>query len=370
MTQDSGATSVSSPEQPAEASPASAGLSGAASVTAAKQPGGVAHGETGEDPGSLDPGIDPDTGVDALPAHAPGAPILALLAVGWLAAMLWSAQQEISAAALDPLADVLTAYALPGVISASLLAGAAVSLALANLLTRLRVARATPRFAVALASGVTTGMLAALTVALTYGGGSSVMVLAGSSAAAAVIGGVVGGVRATRVVGAVSFAALLVLVVNPVLSYFQDPILGLFGASDSVSALSTANAWFARTASMLGGIVAGLIAFWYLRRSTRRAAEQGDQRPKPRWPAYLLAGAGPGLLLMTTELITRTAGAGVLSLAGSLSEADHAVQNLFAESRLNHALLVLFLGAFTATIAFGRSLGPAESTEELAEQGA
>ena len=73
--------------------------------------------------------------------------VLALLALGWLAAMLWSTREAITSAAAGVTAISLSAFALPGVISAALVAGAAVALAGGNLLARRYGDRATLRFA-------------------------------------------------------------------------------------------------------------------------------------------------------------------------------------------------------------------------------
>src|SRR3712207_4898819 len=93
--------------------------------------------------------------------------------------------------------------------------------------------------------------------------------------------------------------------------------------------------------------ISGLVAYFLLRRHALPTM------------FYALAGAGPGLLLIVAEILTRTAGARVLDLAGKVSLLDQTVQRVLNESRLNSALVVLFAGAIVATIAYGRSLGPA-----------
>lgn len=292
------------------------------------------------------------------PAPAPGAVVLALLAVGWLAAMLWSARAGISFSGVESVAITSTAYALPGVISASLLCGAAVSLTLTNLLGRRGVGGATPRFATALAGGLLTGVLAAVAVSVSYGEGQAIMVLAGTTAAAATVGGIAGGLRNTLLVGAVITAGLAVFAVGFALSYYQEPVLALYGSGETEASQLTAFVWFSRTASAASGLAAGGLAFGYLRRAGRRIANRTGQPVPLRWPAYLIAGGGPGVLLLVTELLTRTAGARVLRMAGALSEADRAAHSLLGDFRFTHAMWVLFLGALTATIAFGFTLRP------------
>lgn len=312
---------------------------------------------------------DPDQPVDLesppattapTPLPAPGAVALALLSLGWLAAMLWSAKAEISSSGVSSVAVTSAAYALPGVISASLVSGAAVSLALANLLTRFGVRRTTPRFAAALAAGLATGLLSVLALRLSYGDGSTIMIIAGSIAAAATVGGIAGGLRSTLVVGAVVAAMLAVFAVGFALSYFKNPVLSLYGASATdPERYENAMNLFRWTGSLAGGLAAGLLAFGYLRVAGRRHA--GRSTPV-RWPGYMIAGAGAGLLLLTAEVITRTAGAEMLRMASAISEIDRSGQDSLGGSRLSHAMVVLFVGALVATIGFGRTLRPAETT--------
>jgi NAD(P)-dependent dehydrogenase (short-subunit alcohol dehydrogenase family) len=90
------------------------------------------------------------------------------------------------------------------------------------------------------------------------------------------------------------------------------------------------------------------------------------RRTHLRWPLYALAGAGPGLLLLLAEALTRTAGARVVALAGRVSELELTVQRVLSGSRLNSALIVLFAGAITAIVALGRTLGPpAEESDQV-----
>lgn len=313
---------------------------------------------------------DPDQPVDLesppattvpLPLPAPGAVALALLALGWLAAMLWTAKAEISSSGVSSMAISSAAYALPGVISASLVSGAAVSLALANLLTRFGVRRTTPRFAAALAAGLATGLLSVLALRLSYGDGSTIMIIAGSIAAAATVGGIAGGLRSTVVVGAVVAAMLAVFAVGFALSYFKNPVLSFYGASATdPERYESAMDLFRWTGSLAGGLAAGLLAFGYLRIAGRRHARRITPATPLRWPGYMIAGAGAGLLLLTAEVITRTAGAEMLRMASAISEIDRSGQDELGKSRFSHAMVVLFVGALVATIGFGRTLRSAE----------
>jgi hypothetical protein len=304
-------------------------------------------------------------------APAPGAVLLAVLALVWLATMLWSARHEISSSD-GTLAITVSALVLPALVGPSLVAGAAASLLTAGLLARRGVTRPTPRF-LAMIAGLVTGVLAALVVNLTFGQGAAVTILAGTVAAAVIIGSSVG-LLGAPVVGAAVLASLAVFAVTAALSLFQTDLTTLYGSGDTIESQAGAIRWYSWTASLANGLVAGLLAFGYLRRSQRRAA-RNDAAPRQslRWPAYLAGGAGAGLLMLMAEVLIQTAGSRVLALAGSISAADRDTQGLLGGSRVNHALVVLFVGALTAIIAFGRTLSPATDEDgievETAEPG-
>jgi hypothetical protein len=293
-------------------------------------------------PASEDAGATVSDGVST-----PGASVLAVLALAWLAAMMWSSHAEITSGE-GTLAITSAAMALPTVIAAGLVAGAAVSLAVAHLLRRLRTAL---RFGAAIGAGLATGLIAALVVVSSYGGGEASTVLAGTLAAAVTAGGALAGVRARGVVGAVVAAGLVVFAVGQVLDNFEPELMSFYGGKDDPSSRLSASGWSALTIAVCTGLAAGLVVFFYLRRTQRRAGGE-----PPRWPAYAIAGAGPGLLLVAAEVIIRTLGGDVLALAGSVSEADATAQQMMDSSRVNNALVVLFVGAIVAIIAFGRTL--------------
>ncbi|MEO3778146.1 hypothetical protein ABGB16_15120 [Micromonospora sp. B11E3] len=315
------------------------------------------------------PGPDDEAG-NATPARAPGAIVLAPLAVGWLAAMLWSTRAAIHSAEAGVTAVSLSAFALPGVISAALVAGGAVALAVTNLLARRGVDRVTPRFVVAVGAGLLVGLVAALAINLTYFDNSTTNVIAGTAAAAAIIGGAAAGAGNARVAGAVVTAALAALVFVVAFSRARDPLFDLFGAGDTQESMVGAAKWVSRTESLLAGLLAGVTAFGYLRWARRRAGRRDEAAPAPRWPGYLLAGAGPGLLLLLAEIVIRVGGRSLLDLAAALSEADAVAQTSLGTSRVDNGIWVLFVGALTALVAFGRTLGPATHDEEALDEAA
>jgi len=278
--------------------------------------------------------------------------VLALVGLLWMAGLLWSARATITGRDDAEMEVTSTAYALPGAISASLVGGAAVALAVLTAISRRRTLGGTLRFAIATGTGLVLGLLGALSIITINQDGWVYAVVGGTVAAAATIGGALAGFRAPRVLAAVCWAAITVFAIGVVLNFV--PWLQLFGSGSSTSSQFGAANWFSLTQRVLGGLAAGLVAYASLRRA-RRGADGTDVR----WPWYALAGAGPGLLLILAEGLARTAGARVLELAGKVSELETTVQRLLSASRFNSALIVMFIGAVTAIIAIGRTMGPA-----------
>jgi hypothetical protein len=286
--------------------------------------------------------------------------VLAVVGLLWMAGLLWSARATITGGGGDAAMEVTsTAYALPGAISASLVAGAAVALTVLAAVGRGRDLGATVRFAIATGTGLVLGLLGAVSIITINTDGWLYAVVGGTVAAAATIGGALAGFRAPRVVAAVCWAAIAVFVVGFVLNVVQTPLLNLFGSGDSSASQTSAANWFSFTQSLLSGVAAGVVGFRTLRRAARRGGTDVG------WPLYALVGAGPGLLLVLAEGLARTAGARVLELAGKVSELELTVQKMLSGSRFNSALIVLFICAITAIIAIGRTMKPAE--EETAE---
>ncbi|GAA2641747.1 hypothetical protein [Paractinoplanes durhamensis] len=281
---------------------------------------------------------------------------LALAALIWMAAMLFSARVSITGRADAEMEVTSTAYALPGAVSASLVAGTAAALAVLALLTRRRALGSTARFAVATGTGLLLGLAGAMSIITINTEGWIYAVVGGTIAAAATIGGALAGFRQPLVLRAVCWAAIGVFLVGFALNLVQDELLGVLGSGSTQASQASAAQWFSFLQSLLSGLAAGIISYSILRRARRGTA----------WPLYALAGAGPGLLLVVGEGLTRTAGSRVLDLAGKVSELELAVQQMLSSSRFNSALIVLFVGAISATIAIGRTIRPAASADEPA----
>jgi iron complex transport system permease protein len=295
--------------------------------------------------------------------------LLAGAALVWMAAMLWSARATITGGVDAETTVTNTAYALPGAVSASLVAGAAVGLAVVTLITRGRALGSTTRFVIAIVSGLIVGLLGALVIFTINTEGWVFAVVAGTVAAAATVGSALGGFRAPHLVSAVCWAALAVFVLGFVLNtrQVQSPLLSLLGSGKTQTSQASAAQWFTFLQSVLSGLAAGLVGYFALRRARRR----GYAVNVP-WPFYAIAGAGPGLFLVVGEVLTRTAGSRVIDLAGQVSVLELVVQKMLGGARLNSALIILFVGAISAIIAFGRTLKPAvdEEAEEAEEQAA
>lgn len=309
-------------------------------------------------PVTLTPMTDRQTAPETVEESRLTVALIAVAALGWAAAMLWSARATITGRADAVMEVTSTAYALPGAVSADLAAGAAVALLTLTLVSSRRPLGASARFAVATGAGLLTGLLSAVVMITINTAGTMYAAVGGTVAAAATIGGALAGIRLPRVIAGAIAASVGVFLIGFALNLFQEPVLELFGAGDTESSVN-ASQWFSYSQATLSGLAAGLIAFALLRRGHRRTGG-----PDLRWPLYALAGAGPGILVVIAELLSRTGGAQVLELAGKVSELEQAVQQLLSTARLNNGLIVLFVGTLTALFAIGRTLSPADSAED------
>jgi hypothetical protein len=285
------------------------------------------------------------TGIaDARVATDRGPLLTAGLAVVWLAATLWSAHATITATAGNgAVALSAAALALPGVIISGLVAAAAVGLCTADALSR-RIGSPARRVAVGAAAGLVVGLVCAGLVIAGYGTTAALLVLAGAVATTGVVGGAVGGLRPAAVVGAALAGALTWFLIGLFESAYLNRLLDLFGAGDTVASQVRARSSLAFAVAVLGGVLAGAVAFAYLRR--RRDTDR-------RWPLYLAAGAGPGILVMLADLVTAVGGGQLIRLAGSASGADRAALTYLGSVRWETAEVILFAGALTAMLAFG-----------------
>ncbi|TMM38512.1 MAG: hypothetical protein E6F99_09365 [Actinobacteria bacterium] len=275
-----------------------------------------------------------------------GALILLVLSLVWFAAMLWSAQANITGTGTAQGALIQLSDALPVVVAASVLAGTAAGLAALGW----RPVRAALRWPVAMGAGATPAAVAAVLIIWGYGSRSAILLIATAVLVAGTLGGALGAVRPGELVAAGVAGTLAAFFVAFALRVFENQLLGLFGAGTTPGSQLTAASRLALTTSLLGAAAAGLVAFWYLRRTG----------PERRFPVYLVAGAFPGVLLLLAEAVTLIGGAQVFHAVSGLSSADRAIVDYVGNSRLNHALILLFVGALVALLCLGRTLRPAE----------
>jgi hypothetical protein len=267
---------------------------------------------------------------------------LLTLGVLWLAAMMWSAHAELAGATDASVILSSAALSLPAIVAACLLAGAGAGLAAAGRYGGGSTAR---RAGAGAAAGAVCGLLAAGAVLLTYGGGWSIGALAITIGLAGVVGGAAAAMPLPALAAGVA-AALGVFATGVVVRLFEPQLTTLLGAGDSVPSRFEARERYVWLAAFLYGLVAGGIAYLFLR---RRGSDL-------RWPAYLMAGAFAGALLLTGEMLTRVGGGRLLGLVSQISDDDRASLVYASGARINTGLIVLFVGAITAMIAFGRTM--------------
>jgi hypothetical protein len=288
----------------------------------------------------------------------------------WLIVKLWAAHQQIHDNAGDTVAIATAALAIPSVVQATALGGLGGGLA-ARLGTDLwRVRRSAGpaqrwlRYAVAATGGLIVGLGVMGTVLGAYGNVPSIAGVAVTVVITGTVAGALVGIgkrllvpEAALAAALASFVADTILNSGTVLGHMMAALgAGRSAITDcdqgaAVSACAkvvNANSLVSHVDSVIVGLVAGLVAFWYLRRRGRGVA----------FPAYELAGAATGLLLLATEALTHLGGAGLVHVARSISADDRTVIDLLAGNRVIHGLLVLFVGAIVALIAFGRTLRP------------
>jgi hypothetical protein len=289
----------------------------------------------------------------AAPERAPSTTgWLAFSALAWLVVALLFYRTAFTGGAGD-YSVVLAAVLLPLVVQASLVAGAAV-----GLWSTLALGRRTPwaghgpgRWAVGTAAGLLTGTLASGAILLAYGmSARAVGVVAIAVGLAGALGGALGAIRPARILAAGLSAALAVLVFLNVMALFSGSLLDVFGSDDTAAGRYAANGLLAGTIAFVAGLIAGLIAYWRVRRAVARSGEPA------KWPIFLAAGAAAGLLLIVAEFCARVGVSQLLPLATGDIAADTEILSFIAASRLNTGLVVLFIGGITAMIAFGRTL--------------
>jgi hypothetical protein len=271
-----------------------------------------------------------------------GPVVVAALGVLWFAATLWLTHYLVVLAEVPQVALVNAALSLPTVIAAGIVAGAAVAVVAVRRIRRLASARA--RTLAGVGVGLALGLVAAALVLVGYGTATALVSVAVTVAVATAVGGAFAGVPAQQAVVAGLVGTLAWFTVGWIERLFSGKLHEVFASDASPAAQFAAAGRLSLAVALIGGAVVGLAAYLYLRNSGLA------------WPAFLAAGAAPGLLLLAADLATRVGGGPLLGLAGRGSDADRIALEYVGANRLSTALVVLFTGAITAIVAHGRAL--------------
>ena len=297
--------------------------------------------------------------------------MLVPLSALWLVGVLWAAYWTVTGnPGSDAVATAQAAIALPTVVAASMLAGTVAGMsALGRLAGRLatvesrsvesrsvetrsvetrsaRLRAGATRVAVGSAAGTPIGLACAAAALGAYGTEPVVVSAATAIGLGAVCGGALAAIRPEPAVPAGLYGSLAVLVIGFLRGAFAGELISAIDSSHTIDSSLAANSRIEFAVSLVSGAAAGLVAYRYLRRGSTA----------PRWPAYLVAGGLPGLLLLMTEVLVRSAGHRLFSASAGTSTIDAAALAYITNGRVNHALVVFFVGALLAIIAFGRSL--------------
>jgi MFS family permease len=273
---------------------------------------------------------------------------LAFAAVLWLIAVLTIVRNFLAPTSGD-IALAAAATSLLQLTLAGILAGAAVGIWVSGQVAA-RTSRV-PRQVVTVAAGLITGALASASVLLVRGmPANAVWVLALILGFAGAVGGALSMIQPQIIVTAAVVATLVNVFLFNVMQVNSDWLLPIFGANGTAAADQAASGYLSAVQALVAGLIGGYVAYRVVRREARLAGVT------PRWPLYLLAGGLPGLLWIVGDLVTRIGTARLLTLVSSDAAGDRLVQEGLGASRLNTGLVLFFIGAITAMVAFGRKL--------------
>ncbi len=273
---------------------------------------------------------------------------LAFAAVLWLIAVLTIVRNYLAPTSGD-IALATAATSLLQLTLAGILAGAAVGMWVSGQVAK-RAPRV-PRQIVTVAAGLVTGALASASVLLVRGmPAGAVWVLALVLGFAGAVGGALSMIRPQMIVSAAVVSTLVNLFVFYFMQINSGWLLPLFGANGTQAADQAASGLLSGAQALLTGLIGGYVAYRVMRREARLVGAT------PRWPLYLLAGGLPGLLWIVGDLVTRVGTSRLLTLVSSDAGGDRLVQQGLGSSRLNTGLVLFFIGAITAMVAFGRTL--------------
>jgi hypothetical protein len=230
---------------------------------------------------------------------------------------------------------------LPLLTLSGISAGAAAGLWAAQLFHRV------PRIAASVIAGSATGVLASAAVFMLRGVPSSaILVLALALALSGALGGAIAAIRPVEIARGGVPATLVALLLFFVVAFNSSWLLPLFGADGTAAGNRSANGLLAGAQALLIGLVSGFVAYFTIKRS----------RATCRWPVYMLAGGLPGLFYIIADLFTRIGTKQLLGLATADTTVDRLISGDLGAGRINTGLVLFFVGAITAMLAFGRTL--------------
>jgi hypothetical protein len=165
------------------------------------------------------------------------------------------------------------------------------------------------------------------------------MVLALTVAAASVLGGAAA-MLPNAVLEAGLWATSFVFFAGVILGVLQPQLTTLLGGGPTadLAAQTAAATRFSYAQAGATAVLAGIFAFRNLR----------PERPASPW--YLVAGALPGLLLITAEWLTRLGGSSLVNLVNGFSPDEPALAELSNSARLRDAFTVLVVGGIVAIV--------------------
>jgi hypothetical protein len=276
-----------------------------------------------------------------------GAGLLLGIALVYLLAEVLSSAAALGATNEISVTLATVAQALPALVGATVIAGAAAGLWLP---TRSSLADRRRPLAGAVA-GAAIGLVVGGGILLTFGASGGVGVLAGTLLVAAVLGGLAAAlpppVLAAGLAGIVGCLLVAILI-----SIFQNPLATVLGGGTGASNRFNGAILLGIVESVIQGIVAAVVATRYLR------ARDGGRA----WPWYLLAGAAYGIAGLATLAISRIGGLGLYRQVSGFSADDAAYLNLLLQSSLRGALVAGFVGGIGAVIVVGRSMSRTASS--------
>jgi hypothetical protein len=218
------------------------------------------------------------------------------------------------------------AAALPSVVAAMLVAGAAIGAAVAA-----GARSAGGRLRAGLVAGVLVGLVAAAGIRFGYDGGAPVTALAITVGAAGIVGGALAVLPGEVLVAGV-WGTTWVFLIGVVFGVSQPQLVRLLGGGEA------ANTRFTVGQSLVTGLVAAFCALRLVRVKDNRAL----------W--YLVGGALPGLVLLGAEWLTRAGGFQVVQLVHVFRTESPALVEFSDPARLRHAVIVLAVGGLTAMV--------------------